>query len=108
MTLHFVSNIDSGALPPEGFRALLSTHWKACESNCHWTRDALLGEDRCLTRHPAAVTNHALLTNTACFILCTVRARDGTPVPVQTEDHARRPHTALKLILDPFDASLDP
>ena len=26
----------------------------------------------------------------------------------KTEDHARRPHTALKLILNPFDSSLDP
>ena len=105
--LHHVTNLDLRGVPPEELDELLSTHWKSCEIATHWIRDAQYREDFCLVRHPRALLNCALLINAAAFITNTLRKRHKTSTPALRERYGRRPSLALRILMSPFDASLD-
>jgi predicted transposase YbfD/YdcC len=105
--LHYISNLDLRGVPPEELDELLSTHWKSCEIATHWIRDAQYREDFLLVRHPMALLNCTLLINAAAFITNTLRKRRKTSTPALREDFGRRPSLALRILMRPFDASVD-
>jgi len=104
--LYYITNIDLRGVPPEELAELLSTHWKSCEIATHWIRDAQYREDFLLVRHPMALLNCTLLINAAAFITNTLRKRRKTSTPALRENFGRRPSLALRILTNPFDASL--
>jgi predicted transposase YbfD/YdcC len=90
----------SSCLPQEHsaaqWQALIRGHWGGVEIRNHWRRDALWGEDKSRTRHPAALANLALVRN-ALFALLPEHYPD-TPLPQIKERLHSRPGACLKLI----------
>ena len=107
-TLHYVTDKDLSGATPEDLNEMLSTHWRSCEIANHWIRDAQYREDDCRMRRPVAILNRSLLINACAFITNTLRVRKKTSTPALREAFAKHPSTALRIIMSPFNARLDP
>jgi hypothetical protein len=107
IVLYYITNLDLRGVPPEELAELLATHWKSCEIATHWIRDAQYREDFLLVRHPMALLNCTLLINAAAFITNTLRIQRKTSTPALRENFGRRPSLALRILMRPFDASVD-
>ena len=107
-TLFYVSDRDLRGATPEDLDELLSTHWRSSESANHWIRDAQYREDFCRMSNPTAILNRSLLINACAFITNTLRIRKKTSTPALRERFDRRPSLALRLLMNPFYARLDP
>lgn len=75
---------------------LVRQHW-AIENQCHWRRDATLGEDRCKVLSPAAAATLAVLNSA---ILALAQLLKTTNLRSLLRRFSAKPQEALKLILE--------
>ena len=92
----YLSSAHPDEHSPAHWQALIRGHWAGVENRNHWRRDALWGEDKSRTRHPAALANLALVRN-ALFALLPEHYPD-TPLPQIKELLHSRPAACLKLL----------
>lgn len=95
-TRYFLSSLEPEERPPAQWIALVRGHWGGVENRNHWRRDALQGEDRTRTRHPAILINLALLRN-ACARIRNTHDPNGS-LPVFQEHCAAKPFLAFRLL----------
>ena len=86
----------------EGCRAIALAH------QAPHRHDAQYREDFCRMSNPTAILNRSLLINACAFITNTLRIRKKTSTPALRERFDRRPSLALRLLMNPFCARLDP
>jgi hypothetical protein len=95
-TRYFLSSLEPGERTPAQWLGLVRGHWGGVENRNHWRRDALLGEDRTRTRHPAILINLALLRS-ACLRVRTAHCPES-PLPELKERCAADPAFAFLLL----------
>lgn len=93
-TRYHVTSRPAATTSPRALLTAIRDHWGGIENRSHWRRDALWGEDRCLSRRPNIAANLALLRLILWHRIC----RDGdTHLPGWFERVAHRPALGLKL-----------
>jgi hypothetical protein len=79
-------------------RGYLRAHWKV-ENHLHWSRDALLGEDRCRVRRIPAMEVLAVLNST---VLSFMRVHQISTIARQLRRFGSHPKEAFSWLLEDF------